>query len=74
MVYTATDLRKDIYKILDRVLATGEAVVIERNGQRLRIVPEVTTPALDRLQPMKGLIRGDPADFEHIDWSAEWKP
>ncbi len=74
MVYTATDLRKDIYKILDRILQTGEAVVIERNGKRLRIIPEMSTPALDRLTPMEDLIRGDPADLEHLDWSAEWTP
>jgi len=74
MVYTATDLRKDIYKILDRVLATGEAVEIERNGQRLRIVPVTDTPAVERLRPLEGLILGDPADLEHLDWTGEWKP
>lgn len=74
MVYTATDLRRNIYKILDRILATGEAAELERNGQRLRIVPVIDTPVVDRLRPIEGLIVGDPADLEHIDWSDTWKP
>ena len=74
MPYRATDLRKDIYKILDRVLETGVAVEIERNGQLLRIVPVGAKPPLERLRPLPGLIVGDPSLLEHIDWSGEWQP
>jgi hypothetical protein len=73
MAYSATDLRKDIYKILDRVLETGVAAEIERNGRRLRIVPVEATPPLERLRPIPGLIVGDPALLEHVDWSGEWQ-
>jgi antitoxin (DNA-binding transcriptional repressor) of toxin-antitoxin stability system len=74
MAYRATDLRRDIYKILDRVLATGEAVEVERKGRRLRIVPADGAPPTKRLRAMPDLIVGDPGGLEHIDWSAEWKP
>jgi len=74
MAYTATDLRKNIYKILDRVLEEGVAVEIERNGKLLRIVPVESKPAVERIKPLEGLIVGDPAALEHIDWSSEWRP
>ena len=74
MRYRATDLRKDIYKILDRVLETGVAVEVERNGRLLRIVAVDSKPPVERLRPMPGLIVGDPALLEHIDWSGEWQP
>lgn len=37
MKLTATSLRENIYAILDQVLASGEAVEIERNGRTLRL-------------------------------------
>jgi len=74
MVHNATDLRRNIYKILDRVLETGLAVEIVRNGRRLRIVPLDPRPVTERLRPIPSLIVGDPAAFEHVDWSSEWKP
>jgi antitoxin (DNA-binding transcriptional repressor) of toxin-antitoxin stability system len=74
MVHNATDLRKDIYRILDRVLETGQAVEIVRKGRRLRIAPLDPRPATERLRPILDLIVGDPASLEHVDWSSEWKP
>jgi antitoxin (DNA-binding transcriptional repressor) of toxin-antitoxin stability system len=74
MAYSATDLRRDIYRILDRVLETGHAVEVERNGRILRIVPADRLPPTQRLRVIPDLIVGDPAGLEHIDWSAEWKP
>ena len=74
MALSATDLRKDIYKILNRVLLTGQAVEVERRGKILRIVLADNVAPLDRLRPIPGLILDDPGALEHIDWSAEWKP
>ncbi len=36
---TATQLRRDVYRVLDRVLETGEPLTIERRGQRLLLLP-----------------------------------
>lgn len=74
MKYNATDLRKDIYRVLDRILETGEAVDIERNGHLLRIVPVSELKPVERLRSIADLIVGDPASIEHIDWADEWKP
>jgi antitoxin (DNA-binding transcriptional repressor) of toxin-antitoxin stability system len=70
----ASQLRQNIYRILDRILETGEAVVIERKGRRLRIVPEDVPCKLDRLQPDTHYLVGDPDDVVHLDWSEEWQP
>jgi hypothetical protein len=74
VAYKATDLRKDIYKILDRILATGKPVEIERKGRILRIVPVESVPAVQRVRQIEDLIVGDPAGLEHLDWSGEWNP
>lgn len=74
MKYTATQLRNDIYRILDRVIETGEPVEIERGGKRLKIVVEQPTRKPFRWVKREGMINGDPEDLVHIDWSAEWEP
>ena len=40
MAMTASKLRQDIYRLLDQVLKTGEPVIVERNGRRLRIIAD----------------------------------
>lgn len=72
MALTASKLRQDIYRILDEVLDTGEPVVIERNGRRLRIVAEDPPSRLDRLVRRPDVVAGDPDDLVHLDWSGEW--
>ncbi|MFZ5482220.1 MAG: type II toxin-antitoxin system Phd/YefM family antitoxin [Myxococcota bacterium] len=74
MPVTASDLRANIYKLLDEVIETGVPLVIERNGHRLTIVPEEPVSKLDRLEPHPDTIVGDPEDLVHMDWSSYWKP
>jgi antitoxin (DNA-binding transcriptional repressor) of toxin-antitoxin stability system len=71
---TASELRQNIYRLLDEVLASGEPLEIERKGQRLRIVPVTEGSRLDRLTPHPGAISGDPDDLVSIDWSEHWRP
>ena len=70
---TVTQLRKDLYRILDRILETGQPLEIERKGRKLRIVPDSPASKLDRLQTRDCLV-GDPEDLVHMDWSSEWRP
>jgi len=74
MVITASELRQNIYKLLDQVLDSGVPLEIERNGRRLRVVPVDAPSKLDRLIEHPDLIVGDPEDLVHIDWSHEWRP
>ncbi|CAN5617241.1 hypothetical protein BH11ACT8_BH11ACT8_31240 [soil metagenome] len=71
---TPSQLRADIYRLIDQVLETGEPLVIDRRGQRLRLVPETTGSKLSRLRPLTDLVVGDPDDLVDVDWSGEWDP
>ena len=61
-----TTLRQNIFQLADKVLETGEPIVIERNGRRLILGP-APQPALRRLRldqlPRRKLIVGDPDDL-----------
>ena len=70
---TASQLRKNIYRLLDQVLETGVPLKIERKGRTLRIVPEPTRGKLDNLKRRDCMV-GDPEDLVHLDWSHEWRP
>jgi antitoxin (DNA-binding transcriptional repressor) of toxin-antitoxin stability system len=75
MAITASKLRESIYRILDSVLETGQPVEIVRRGRLLRIVPgDEPRKRLADLEPHPGLIKGDPEDLVHLDWSEEWRP
>jgi len=74
MAITASDLRQDIYRILDSVLDSGRPVEVERRGRRLKIAPVAATSKLSRLVPRTKFLRADPDDIVSIDWSDTWRP
>lgn len=74
MAVTASKLRQDIYRILDRVLETGVPVEIERRGRILRIVPDQAPDKLAALKRRDDYLRCDPEELVHLDWSHEWRP
>ena len=70
---TLTALRQNIFQLADRVLETGEPVLIERNGRHLLLMPE--RPKLDLSQlPRRNLFKGKPEELVNVDtWDeAEW--
>jgi antitoxin (DNA-binding transcriptional repressor) of toxin-antitoxin stability system len=73
MKVTASELRQNIYKLLDNVLTTGQPLEIERKGKKLRIVPSETGSRLARL-PRRKCLKGDPEDIVSMDWSKDWNP
>ena len=74
MGISASELRRDIYNLLDHVLETGIPLEIERKGRVLRIVPVTPRSKLSRRVRRREYISGDPEDLVHLDWSAEWSP
>ncbi len=74
MGVTASELRQNIYRLLDQVLETGVPLEIERRGRRLQIVPVGRRSKLDRVVGRPDFIVGDPGDLVHIDWSEHWRP
>lgn len=73
---TVTALRQNIFNVVDRALATGEAVEVERRGQRLLLIPERKSGKLARLKK-RSLIVGDAAtlpDEKVWEWHENTKP
>ncbi len=67
MKISATELRQNLYKILDAVIATGEPVEIDRKGGLVRIVRE-PRPSIWEALEVHEVINGD----LEVDWTAEW--
>lgn len=74
MAISASQLRANVYRLLDEVLATGQPLEIKRNNQVLVIAPKEEVSFWDRLPRREGFIVGDPDELIHIDWSSEWNP
>jgi hypothetical protein len=71
--YTASQLRSDVYRVLDSVLETGVPVEIERKGRVLRIVADQPPSRLARLVK-RDVLSCPPDALVHMDWSNHWKP
>ncbi len=71
---TASKLRENVYRILDEIIKTGKPVHIERNGHKLKILPEEEeiVNKLDNLK-RRPYLKGSPDEIVHLDWSKEWK-
>ncbi|MGI8648411.1 MAG: type II toxin-antitoxin system Phd/YefM family antitoxin [Acidimicrobiales bacterium] len=74
MAITASQLRQNVYRLLDEVISSGIPLEIERNNRRLRIVSLEAPSKLARLKSHTGAIAGDPENLVSSDWSAEWRP
>ncbi|TNM38339.1 type II toxin-antitoxin system Phd/YefM family antitoxin [Nocardioides albidus] len=67
-----SQLRQDIYRLIDRVIDTGEPLEIERKGHRLRLIADEPVDRLSRISGNPAAVVGDPDDLISMDWSAEW--
>ena len=71
---SATELRKNIYKLLDQVIESGHPLTVKRKGRKLLIGPVQPASRLARLEAHPDCIVGDPQALVEMDWSQEWKP
>lgn len=74
MSVTPSQLRADIYRLLDRVLETGTPLEIERNGRTLLVIAAEAPGRLGGLPRREGYLACDAEDLVRVDWSVEWKP
>lgn len=74
MAVTLTELRQQLFKLADHVVQTGEPLLIERRGVRLKLVREDVQAAPSRLRRLKAqaLVQGAPLRPEESPaiWSA----
>ena len=77
---TPTQLRQDLYRILDDVVATGRPIEIARNGRLLQITlversaTDGATLDLSALERRPGLIVGDSGELPDVHWDEAWRP
>ena len=73
-VLSLTALRKNLYQVIDHVLATGVPAEIQRKGKKLLIAPlGAKVSKLSRLKKRKGII-GNPQDLVHLELSQWHEP
>lgn len=68
---TATELRSNIYNLLDEILQTGIPLEINKGGKRLMIIPAEKTDKLKNLISRPNIIKGNPDDLVDVRWQEE---
>ncbi|RME56445.1 MAG: type II toxin-antitoxin system Phd/YefM family antitoxin [Caldilineae bacterium] len=68
---TPTELRANIYRLLDEVLRTGVPVAVKRGDQLLQIVPAGRVDKFQQLPRRPEVIQGDPEDLVEVTWEHE---
>ncbi len=68
---TPTELRSNIYNLLDEILNSGVPIEINKGGRLLRIVPVIKTNKLQNLVSRPNVIKGNPDDLVNISWEKE---
>jgi prevent-host-death family protein len=65
---TVTELRKNIFNLLEEILNTGVPLEINKGGRLLRIAPVEPVDKFADLVYQPDVINGDPEDLVHIEW------
>ena len=68
---TVTELRGNIYSLLDEVLNTGIPIEIKKGGKKLKIMPVGKANKLQNLVSRPNVIKGNPDDLVGISWEKE---
>jgi hypothetical protein len=68
---TPTELRTNIYNLLDEVLETGIPLEIKKADRRLLIMPVAKVDKLQNLVTRPDVIQGNPDDLVEISWEGE---
>jgi hypothetical protein len=72
MKLTVTELRANLYNIVDQIINTGIPVEIERNHHKIKIILADGPSKLDRLVYRDDVVNGDIETLVHSDWLSEW--
>jgi len=68
---TPTELRANLYRLLDEVLISGVPLEIKKGDRKLRITPVEKVDKFQNLISRPNVIRGDPEDLVLISWEHE---
>lgn len=67
---TLTQLRQNLFQVVDQLLAKGETLAIERNGQTLLLVPQSQGSRLGKLKARPLMQQGQPEDLLNLEVAA----
>jgi hypothetical protein len=70
----ATNLRKNLFRILDKAARTGKAIEVESKGRKFKIIALKRTDKFANLQKHPDVFSGELDSLITIDWMAEWRP
>lgn len=73
MKLTLTQLRANLYNIVDEVITKGTPIELERKGRTVKITLAESHNKLTRLRPHKNVINCNPDELIHNDWSLFWQ-
>ncbi|NER94739.1 MAG: type II toxin-antitoxin system Phd/YefM family antitoxin [Symploca sp. SIO1B1] len=68
---TPTELRGNLYNLLDEILETGIPLEIDRGGKHLQIIPVEKVDKLQGLISRPEVIVGNPEELVEISWDQE---
>ncbi|MBD3375948.1 type II toxin-antitoxin system prevent-host-death family antitoxin [candidate division KSB1 bacterium] len=68
---SVTELRGNIYKLLDEVLETGIPLEVNKGGRKLKIIPAEKVDKLQNLVKRPHVIKGNPDELVDISWEKE---
>ena len=68
---TATELRTNIYQLLDEVLRSGLPIEVKKGDRKLRIVPVEKVDKFQNLVYRSDVIQGDPEELVTLSWEGE---
>jgi hypothetical protein len=69
---TASQLRANVYRLLDQVIETGEPLEVHRGKKKVKIVPVLPIKRTQRLKKRNWIV-GNPEKIVSLNWSKEWK-
>lgn len=72
MTLTLTELRADLYKVVDQIIETGVPIEVLRHGHKIKIILDDGPSKLERLVHRENVINGNLEDLVHLDWLSEW--
>jgi hypothetical protein len=73
MTITVTKLRQSLFNEIDKVIATGQPIEIERKGHRLQIVLAEKKSKLSALVTRENIIACSDDELIYNDWLKGWK-
>lgn len=68
---TPTELRANVYNLLDEVLQSGLPIEIKKGDKRLRIVPAEKADKFMNLVARPHVIQGNPEELASLGWQDE---